>query len=146
MGVLAMGGRVMSPTSYRAAPPRTEVLRDNLLHSAAPVNNNSESIAHSVHNAHTAWDLFWGLQRLAPGPRPHSSPSYLPSRDRDGLGRPISGSQAARKDVRGYAAETSFGQVRPDRCTSARRSQLAAIRSKPVSSPALGSIHSPVPA
>ncbi len=54
------------------------------------------------------------------------------------------GSQAARKDVRGYAAETSFGQVRPDRCTSARRSQLAAIRSKPVSSPALGSSLNPL--
>jgi hypothetical protein len=56
VGVSGKMGRVMSPTSYRAAPPRTECDRENLLHSASSVNNRILTAAHGAQAAPGDWD------------------------------------------------------------------------------------------
>lgn len=66
MGDFARVIWVMSPTSYRAAPPRTEVLRINLHHSAHSVKAHPEYIAHSALIAHSAWDQIGTKSTFAP--------------------------------------------------------------------------------
>ena len=78
VGEFAKVGGVMSPTSYRAAPPRTEWCRGNLLHSANPVNRPVERAAHSAHRKYCAWDLKWDLSVLAEGPRNEVTRNPLP--------------------------------------------------------------------
>jgi hypothetical protein len=81
-GVLAKRVWVMSPTSYRAAPPRTEWRRENLNHSAILGKGPVNQAAHCAHRKHSAWDQMgdqsaFGAQR--PPQAEQSSPPALPS-------------------------------------------------------------------
>ena len=66
-GVSREMGWVMSPTSYRAAPPRNELDRDNLNHSAIPGKGIASQLVQIAHPALTAWDLFWDHKNRAQG-------------------------------------------------------------------------------
>jgi hypothetical protein len=116
---------VMSPTSYRAAPPRTEWRRENLHHSAITCKGTGNQAAHSAHRKHSAWDQIGTKTLLAEGP---------------GLARLIISisirSQAARKDVHRNLCGQGESQI------GARKGKCQGRDQQPVSSPALGSFFS----
>jgi hypothetical protein len=77
-GVSGKAGWVMSPTSYRAAPPRTECDRGNLLHSTNPGKGLVSLGVYSVHGAHTAWDQNWDQATSADQGIPLKGSSLIP--------------------------------------------------------------------